>query len=204
MQNEWCGCVGRYSLVLTAIGIVEFVVINFLAQGKDDKVRHFHFYRSLFGQLGCATCANAPKSRPSKEHTTSFSEDGVRLSDNRLEVHTNALANQSASAKGDTNSTFAPSNTNPGSSNGVTNDEVNQDNWNWPNGSGSGSGTGVSIGSGSGTGVPVNNTTEEIEASYFGDMTWCQFAGKCETASRWIYMLLLIIFIGGYVLPEAL
>merc|ERR1712166_1138745 len=39
--STWMDTFQLYSLLLTALGIIEFVIVNFLGQGGDDKVRNF-------------------------------------------------------------------------------------------------------------------------------------------------------------------
>merc|ERR1712166_191350 len=56
---------------------------------------------------------------------------------------------------------------------------------------------------GSGSGSPIEGATGETQQACFGDMTWFQLAGKCETISRWIYgIIVLFVFIVAYILPE--
>merc|ERR1712166_268226 len=52
--STWIGTFQLYSLGLTALGIVEFVIVNLLGQGGDDKVRDF------FGSSAPPEAPNAP------------------------------------------------------------------------------------------------------------------------------------------------
>lgn len=240
------GSVGRYSLVLTALGIVEFVVVNFLGQGGDDKVRDF---------FGSSATLDAPGTPPLKgdnipeaqanplehkafDHSVGSSHSPVLLpmqtycdlfarydpnqtgsleTEEAFEQLTLACATRARLNTGDKRvdqevrkaleqedcddfnllhfikwfeETFA-------SNKGNKDDGTRRRKVRRPGSSSKGGN-----GSGSGSGAPIDGAMGETQQSLFGDMTWFQLAGKCESASRGIYLILIFVFIVAYMLPE--